>query len=105
MGEVNGRCRDQGERECHSWRNLTVASISVDRDFMFQTGSATTALLSFLYAITDRDGAFTIPDQLAECFRWRVSRFTAARRELVRSGYIDVVKLAHRKRSAVYCWA
>jgi hypothetical protein len=67
-------------------------------------GPAAIALLAFLYAITSQDGNFTIPDALAECFRWRVERFAEARRVLVRWGYLEVVRRARRKSPAVYRW-
>jgi hypothetical protein len=91
--------------ECNVWTVLTRHSIVVGKEFIFRAGPAPIALVALLYAVTNPAGAFTIPDELAEIFDWRLSRFVAARRLLVSSGYLEIVKPAHRKSPAVYCWS
>jgi hypothetical protein len=91
--------------ECNVWTVLTRHSIVVGKEFIFRAGPAPIALLALLYASTSLEGAFTIPAELAEIFGWRFSRFAAARRVLVRAGYLEVVRIGSRKRPAVYCWA
>jgi hypothetical protein len=96
--------RDRSKPECNVWTVLTRHSVVVGREFIFRAGPASIALLALLYAATNLDSAFTCPPELAECFDWPLSRFVAARRVLVRSGYLEVVRSAYRKRPAVYCW-
>lgn len=97
--------RRKSKPECNVWTVLSRHSIVVGKEFIFRAGSAPIALLALLYAATSLERAFTCPAELAECFDWRLSRFVAARRVLVSSGYLEIVKPAHRKSPAVYCWS
>jgi hypothetical protein len=96
--------RGRSKPERHVWSVLTKDSIVIGREYNFRSGPAPIALLALLYAATDREEAFTIPDDLAEYCGWPPSRLMAARRELVRAGYLDVVRPASRKRAAVCRW-
>jgi hypothetical protein len=88
--------------ECNVWSVLNRGGVVAGREFIFRAGPAPIALVALLYANTSLDGNFTIPNELTEIFDWRPSRFAAARRVLVRSGYLEVVRIGSRKRAAVY---
>jgi hypothetical protein len=96
--------RDRSKPECNVWTVLTKHSIVVGKEFVFHAGPAPIALLALLYAAVGLDSNFMLPGELAECFGWRPSRFAAARRVLVRAGYLDVVWRGSRKRPSVFCW-
>jgi hypothetical protein len=97
--------RGRSKRECQVWTILAPGSFVVSKEFRLHAGPPAIALLVLLYVATSLKGAFTIPDELAEIFSWKLSRFVAARRELVRAGYLEVVRIGSRKWPAVYCWA
>jgi hypothetical protein len=91
--------------ECDVWIVLDKNNIVINKEFIFGAGPAHIALLGLLYAITDEYSAFTVPDNLGERFGWRASRVPSARRVLIRSGYLDLVRRARRKKHpSVYRW-
>jgi hypothetical protein len=99
------RLSGRSKPECHVWTVLKKDNIVAGREFNFRSGRAPIALLALLYVVTSHNSVFTVPDDVAEYLGWRPSRLIAARRQLVRAGYLEIVRRAGRKRAAIYCWS
>ena len=97
--------RGRSKAECNVWTVLTKdGCVGISRNFILRSHPTVVALLCFLYAITSHEGAFVISDELAECLGWKPWKFIAARRQLVKDGYLDVVRRASRKKAQIYRW-
>jgi hypothetical protein len=61
-------------------------------------------LLGFLRSHDHPDSIFMVANGLAERFGWWRQRLAAARRRLIRGGYLKVVRLAGQQTPALYRW-